>query len=88
MQQNYNLESFVIQKGHNESTSPDSGYIFKFYRMGKWLSYRVDKYLPECIAAIAERCPDFIVPTLVTAELQRFLGFHRVANRRSVAIIT
>ena len=45
--------SFVIQKQRNEQASPDNGYLFKFFRMGAWKSYKVDKYLPTQIAAIA-----------------------------------
>jgi len=45
--------SFVIQKQRNEQATPDMGYVFKFFRMGKWMSYKVDKYLPTTIAAIA-----------------------------------
>jgi len=44
--------SFVIQKRRNETADPESGYEFKFYKMGKWVTFKVDKYLPS-IAAIA-----------------------------------
>lgn len=45
--------SFVIQKQRNEAATPDQGYIYKFFKMGKWMSYKVDKMLPTSIAAIA-----------------------------------
>ena len=45
--------SFVIQKQRNEQATPDMGYMFKFFRMGAWKTYKVDKYLPTQIAAIA-----------------------------------
>lgn len=45
--------SFVIQKQRNEVASPDQGYVYKFFKMGKWMSYKVDKMLPTSIAAIA-----------------------------------
>ena len=32
---------FVIQKSRNENCDPENGYEFKFYRMGKWLTYKV-----------------------------------------------
>lgn len=45
--------SFVIQKRRNETANPETGYEFKFYKMGKWVVFKVDKYLPTNIAAIA-----------------------------------
>ena len=46
--------SFVIQKQRNEIISPDEGYLFKFYKMGKWMTCKVDKLLPKNIAAVAK----------------------------------
>jgi len=45
--------SFVIQKKRNETADPEAGYEFKFYKMGKWVTFKVDKFLPTNIAAIA-----------------------------------
>lgn len=43
------LISFVIQKQRNETVSPDEGYTFKFYKMEKWITCKVDKLLPTSI---------------------------------------
>lgn len=38
---------YVIQKQRNEGVKPEQGYVFKFFKMGEWVSYKVDKYLPQ-----------------------------------------
>ena len=32
--------SFVIQKKRNEIADPETGYAFKFYKMGKWVTFK------------------------------------------------
>ena len=32
---------FVIQKQRNEKVKPEKGYVFKFFKMGEWVSYKV-----------------------------------------------
>ena len=32
--------SFVIQKKRNETADPEAGYEFKFYKMGKWVTFK------------------------------------------------
>jgi hypothetical protein len=32
--------SFVIQKEINEDADPESGYSFKIFKMGKWMTYK------------------------------------------------
>ena len=58
--------SFVIQKKRNEIADPETGYAFKFYKMGKWVTFKgLDKKVkfPEMtmdfsrqISSIEYRC--------------------------------
>ena len=36
---------FVIQKQRNEGVKPEKGYVFKFFEMGEWVSYKV-RFVP------------------------------------------
>ena len=44
----------MIQKQRNKKISPDEGYTFTFFKLGKWIKYKVDKLLPTNIASIAK----------------------------------
>ena len=35
---------FVIQKKRNESVTPDKGYVYKFFKMGEWVTYKVREH--------------------------------------------
>ena len=71
--------SFVIQKSRNESANPESGYEFKFYRMGRWLTYKVDKYLPTRLAAVAADNEHW-VPYVEKAYAKRYLTYEAITG--------